>query len=203
MKKLLPIILIFALIFSSCSPKKEEKISSIEKEKNQLDKTATEKVEGFKITSPAFFNGEEIPVKYCMQQIKGGKNISPPLEWTDPPTGTKSFAIVCVDTHPIAKGWIHWLVINIPSNWRKIDEGASGTEKMSEAVELTNSFGFKGWGGPMPPEGSGEHKYEFHIFALPTEKAPIPTKIKLDEKIIFSLRKVALAESVLVGTFKR
>ncbi|MCX7831489.1 MAG: YbhB/YbcL family Raf kinase inhibitor-like protein [Actinobacteria bacterium] len=203
MKKLLLLIIIFALIFSGCSTKKEEKISSSKKEENKSEKTITEEVESFKLTSPAFSDGEEIPVKYCMQQIEGGKNVSPPLEWTDPPSGTKSFAIVCIDTHPIANGWIHWIVVNIPASWRKIDEGASGTEKMNGALELMNSFGFKGWGGPMPPQGSGEHKYEFHIFALPTEKAALPTKIKLDEKILSLLRKSALSESVLVGIFKR
>ena len=45
----------------------------------------------------------------------GGKNISLPLAWTDTPAGTKSFALSIVDPHPVARNWVHWLVINLPA----------------------------------------------------------------------------------------
>jgi len=157
----------------------------------------------FVLSSSAFKNGGTIPVKYCMHQIKDGQNISPPLSWTDPPAGTKSFALFCIDTHPIANNWIHWAVVNIPADWRGIEEGASGTEKMKGALELKNSYGFKGWGGPMPPEGSGVHNYEFHLLALPYDKVDLPTLPNTSMSLFKKLQKEALAESVLVGTYER
>lgn len=47
----------------------------------------------FSLTSPAFRDGERIPARYTAD----GENFSPPLQWSDPPPGTKSFAIVVED----------------------------------------------------------------------------------------------------------
>lgn len=159
--------------------------------------------ESFVLSSGAFENEGTIPDKYCMHQIQGGKNISPPLSWTDPPAGTKSFALFCIDTHSIANNWIHWAVINIPVNWRNIEEGASGTEKMDGALELKNSFGFPGWGGPMPPVGTGTHNYEFHLLALPYEKVDLAAAKSSPFELFKKLQQDALKEAILVGIYKR
>jgi phosphatidylethanolamine-binding protein (PEBP) family uncharacterized protein len=47
----------------------------------------------FKLRSPAFGPGGEIPLKYTGD----GTDVSPPLRWTDPPEGTKSFALTVDD----------------------------------------------------------------------------------------------------------
>jgi hypothetical protein len=44
----------------------------------------------FSLRSSAFSKGEPIPAKYTAD----GENLSPPLEWSDPPAGTKSFALI-------------------------------------------------------------------------------------------------------------
>jgi Raf kinase inhibitor-like YbhB/YbcL family protein len=202
--KLILILLLLVLFLAGCGSSSQEK-TAIQKEKGsgQQEDNYTQKSSNFVLTSSAFKNGGQIPTKYCMMQIQGGQNISPPLSWSDPPKGTKSFALFCVDTHPIANNWIHWAVVNIPADWRGIEEGASGTKKMKGALELKNSYGFKGWGGPMPPEGSGVHNYEFHLLALPYEKADLPTIPNTSVSLLKHLQKEALAESVLVGTYKR
>ena len=48
---------------------------------------------GFTLSSPAFAQGAWIPQQYA----KEGKDLSPPLRWTDPPEGTKSLVLVCED----------------------------------------------------------------------------------------------------------
>lgn len=118
-----------------------------------------------KLTSTAFDNDGKIPVPYVMPGA-GGKNVSLPLSWTGAPPGTKSFALSIVDPHPVARNWVHWLVINIPAEVHSLAEGASGRKMPSGAQELNSSFGDPGYGGPQPPRGTGDHPYVVTIYAL-------------------------------------
>ena len=125
----------------------------------------------FRLISPAFEDGKAMPTKFAHRGVPGGQNVSVPLQWKNPPPGTKSFALACVDLHPIANKWVHWMVIDIPGDWSELVEGASTTGKMPQGCkELANTFGGQGYGGPQPPRGSGPHKYEFSLYALNTER---------------------------------
>jgi len=121
------------------------------------------------ISSSAFKDGEKIPIQYVMPAA-GGKNISVPLSWKNIPSGTKSFALLVVDPHPVAQNWVHWLVINIPANVTSLEEGASRKRMPSGSIELKNSWGDIGYGGPEPPKGTGDHPYIFTLYALTVEK---------------------------------
>jgi len=121
------------------------------------------------ISSAAFKDGEKIPIQYVMPGA-GGKNISIPLAWKDVPAGTKSFCLSIVDPHPVAQNWVHWLVINIPAQVTSIEEGASGKRIPKGSVELKNSFGEIGYGGPQPPKGTGDHPYVVSLYALSVER---------------------------------
>ncbi len=121
------------------------------------------------ISSSAFKDGEKIPIQYVMPGA-GGKNISVPLSWKNIISGTKSFALSMVDPHPVAQNWVHWLVINIPVNVTFFEEGASRKKMPQGSMELKNSFGDIGYGGPQPPKGTGDHPYVFTLYALNEEK---------------------------------
>src|SRR5438874_1284830 len=60
----------------------------------------------FELESSAFKAGETIPRKHTCD----GQDLSPPLAWTDPPPGTKSFALVCDDPDAPAGTWVHWVL---------------------------------------------------------------------------------------------
>lgn len=192
-----------AFLFYSCSQSGKVETQKPEEKPGQSGPPAQTKKAGFYLGSPAFKDGEEIPVKYCMRQVPGGQNISPPLEWEEPPAGTKSLALICIDTHPVANGWIHWAVVNIPPDVRKLEEGASGNPDLIKGVELVNSFGFEGWGGPMPPEGSGVHTYEFYLLAMPVEEVSVPTTVRVTKEFLEKLRFESIGEGLLTGTYKR
>ena len=132
----------------------------------QNDLRGGEKME---IQSSAFKDGGKIPVQYVMVAA-GGKNLSIPLTWKNVPAGTKSFALSVVDPHPVAQNWVHWLVANIPANVTAIVEGGSGKKMPPGSMELKNSFGQVGYGGPQPPQGSGEHPYVVTLYAMNVEK---------------------------------
>ncbi|MCJ7816382.1 MAG: YbhB/YbcL family Raf kinase inhibitor-like protein [Candidatus Aenigmarchaeota archaeon] len=152
------------------------------------------------LSSPAFQNEGKIALKHAMPGI-GGQNVSIPLAWKDAPAVTKSFALSIVDIHPVAREWVHWLVINIPSKANSIPEGASG--KMPFAcMELANSFGGMGYGGPQPPKGTGNHPYMVTLYALNVEKLSLPFSTSLSD-FRKSLIKKILATASITGKYGR
>ncbi len=128
-----------------------------------------------KIWSPEIPNEGRIPRKYVMPAA-GGENLSPPLKWEGVPSGARSLVLVCVDTHPVARNWMHWIVIDIPPGVKELPEGASGKNMPAGARELVNSYGFKGYGGPQPPPGTGPHPYHFILYALDVENVALPER---------------------------
>ena len=117
------------------------------------------------LTSSAFKDGGKIPQQYVMPGA-GGQNLSLPLTWSGAPAGTKSFALTIIDPHPVARNWVHWLVADIPGGAASLAEGASGKKMPPGAVELKNSWGEPAYGGPQPPQGTGDHPYVVTLYAL-------------------------------------
>ena len=117
------------------------------------------------LVSPAFRQGGRIPAKYTGE----GENVSPPLSWSGAPSGTRSFAVICHDPDAplISKhgtyGFVHWVLYNIPAATNSLDEGTTAF------TAGKNDFGKTGYGGPMPPDGHGDHHYYFWILALDHE----------------------------------
>ncbi len=153
------------------------------------------------LSSPAFSDHGQIPIKYTMPGA-GGSNISPPLTWTTPPRGTKSLALVVIDIHPVARNWIHWVVIDIPPSVTGLAEGASGVSMPEGARELINSFGKTGYGGPLPPPGTGDHPYVFTLYALDVQSLNLPDRASL-QKIHQAIKGHVLTETSITGYFGR
>ncbi len=108
-----------------------------------------------KLASGSFEDGGSIPSRYTCD----GADVSPPLAWSEVPDGTQSLALIVED--PDARGFVHWVLANIPADTRELAEG----EGDAIGTPALNGFGRSGWGGPCPP--SGEHRYVFTLYALP------------------------------------
>jgi len=149
-----------------------------------------------KIRSSAFSEGEMIPKKYTCD----GENISPPLEWTGVPDGTKSLALICDDPDAPVGTWVHWVLFNIPTATNELS-GNIPSKKILEnsAKHGINDFRKLGYGGPCPPGGT--HRYYFKIYALDTE-------INLNSgiskaQLLEAMEGHILAEGQLMGRYKR
>ena len=138
----------------------------------------------FDLESPDFKPGEAIPEKFTFNGLGcQGQNISPALNWSAPPDGTKSFALMVHDPDAITGGagiW-HWVIVNIPASARSIEQGAGtadGSKLPSGSRQITNDYvGFinsPGWGGPCPPKGMSPHRYNFTLYALKVETLKLP-----------------------------
>ncbi len=154
-----------------------------------------------RLSSPAFKEGDTIPLKYVMPAA-GGQNISPPLKWEGVPSTAKSLLLICYDPHPVAKNWVHWLVINLSPQDGELQEGASTKKIPPPAKELKNSYGFVGYGGPQPPPGTGKHPYIFELYALSTERINLPDKPKYEE-VLSVIKPNLIASAKLTVYFGR
>jgi Raf kinase inhibitor-like YbhB/YbcL family protein len=147
----------------------------------------------FELTSVIIAQEQPIPVQYSCD----GEDKSPPLDWTDPPTGTQSFALIMDDPDAPGGTWDHWIVFNIPAETRTLPEAVSVGE--IGATIGKNSWGRSDYGGPCPPGGT--HRYFFKLYAL-------DTTLSLDEnvdktQVLTAMEGHILAETELMGTYSR
>lgn len=131
-----------------------------------------------------------------------GKNISPDLEWSGAPAGTKSYAITMYDPDaPTGSGWWHWTVYNLPASIHALPAGASH-HLPAGAVEGRTDFGGPGFGGACPPVGDKPHRYVITVFALKTEKLGVPAD-QSAAMVGFALNSNTLARTSLTGLYSR
>jgi Raf kinase inhibitor-like YbhB/YbcL family protein len=115
-----------------------------------------------KLTSSAFQEGSTIPKRYTGD----GDDVSPPLQWSGAPEGTKSFALICDDPDAPRGTWVHWVLFNLPADRSELPEAVPTTGALEGgAKQGKNDFGNPGYGGPAPPRGK-PHRYYFKVYAL-------------------------------------
>ncbi len=153
------------------------------------------------LSSPAFEGGGLIPVEYADTGVSGGQNVSIPYEWSGVPDTTRSLALVLVDMYPPARSWIHWIVTEIPPTATGLGRGASGHAMPEGSVEHLNTSGNRGYSGPQPPKGSGNHEYQARLYALDIE-SPDPGVRTLAE-FNASIDGHVLASATCSGLFGR
>jgi len=147
----------------------------------------------FEITSPAFANGGPIPADYSCD----GDDISPALRWTDPPAGTKSFALIMDDPDAPRGTWIHWVIYNIPATARGLAGNLPTDALLSDGSQQgITSAGSTGYHGPCPP--SGTHRYFFKLYAL---DIPLSLPKRNKEQVLEAIEGHILARAELMGTY--
>ena len=90
----------------------------------------------FTITSPSFKDGERLATKMAGNNKQNancvGDNVSPALSWSNPPAGTKSYALMMFDPEGRPPGGVsHWVAYGIPVSATGFAEGevSKQTEK--------------------------------------------------------------------------
>jgi Raf kinase inhibitor-like YbhB/YbcL family protein len=148
------------------------------------------------LTSSAFADGAPIPARHTGES----DDVSPALAWTAPPAETRSFALICHDPDaPLIKpgnyGYVHWVIYNIPGSATGLAEGTT------EHTSGINDFGNASYGGPMPPEGHGTHRYFFWLFALSND-APIEPGLSMWD-LLARIEPDVIGMNRLMGTYLR
>ncbi|MBW1896375.1 MAG: YbhB/YbcL family Raf kinase inhibitor-like protein [Deltaproteobacteria bacterium] len=152
------------------------------------------------VTSPVFSHNGEIPARFTCD----GEDISPALEWSGLPEGTKSVALIVDDPDapdPAAPRmiWVHWVLYNIPPSAMGLAEGVKMQDLPAGTKEGLNDWKRTGYGGPCPP--IGRHRYFHKLYALDVVLPDLgtPTKTELEKAVEGHI----LDQVELIGTYQR
>jgi len=149
------------------------------------------------LSSPAFSHGDFIPAKHTCD----GQDVSPELNWSGVPEGTRSLALICDDPDAPVGTWVHWVLFNIPPDLKGLPEAVPALERVLDtAVHGVNDFGRLGYGGPCPPRGSA-HRYFFRLYALDTKLDLPPGASK--RQVLAAAEGHVLAQGELMGRYQR
>lgn len=148
------------------------------------------------ITSPAFSQGAPIPIQYSCK----GRDISPPLTWSDPPAATKSFALIVDDPDAPVGTWVHWVLYNIPPTAHGLPEATPTEAALTDGSQNgRTSAGSAGYHGPCPP--SGTHRYFFKLYALDSMLSLPSSTDKAG--LLNAMQGHILGQGELMGTFSK
>ncbi len=181
---------IIILITASCSQ------SATTTPQATLSDVGGQTMASFVLTSTAFTQGQAIPKKYTCD----GAGVSVPLQWTDPPQNTKSFALIVDDPDAPSGTYVHWVIYNLPAQARQLLEGVKNDATLPDGSRNgQNQARRSGYTGPCPP--SGTHHYHFKLYALDTTLNLNPGATK--DQLLQAMQNHILTQTELMGTYSR
>lgn len=150
----------------------------------------------FNISSTAFGNGKDIPVKHTCD----GDNISPQLYWDETPKDAVTLALIVEDPDAPGGTFTHWMMYNVSPNSKGLEPGIPQQKNLKDGtVQCENDFNDYGYGGPCPPKGE-EHRYYFRLFAL-SKKLP-PESAYSREEFYEAIKDKIIAQAEYMGLYR-
>jgi len=149
------------------------------------------------ISSRSFSNGGNIAQKFTCDAA----DVSPQLNWSEPPPGTETFALLVDDPDAPVGNWNHWAMWNIPATARGLAEGIRKDAELSDGSRQgQNDFRKTGYNGPCPPPGK-PHRYYFKLYALDTNLGLKPGATK--KEVEAAMKGHVLAQAEWMGKYGR
>ncbi len=153
------------------------------------------------VTVPGVTDGGALPSNYTFN----GRNLSPPVSWSEGPPETRSFVVLMQDadapTDRPGEG-VDWLVYSVPATVAMLPRGmrnvASPTSPLGSS-QGRNSHDSLGYSGPRLAVGEPAHHYHLQVFALDR-----PLRMRPGAELPAVLRAMAghaIARGELVATY--
>lgn len=155
------------------------------------------------VASPTLRAGETMPRDYTPD----GRNLSPPLSWTNLPAATREIAVVCED--PDAGNpppFVHWVIYKIPATAKGLPEGipidpaAAMPSEIAGAIQGVSGFRRPIYRGPAPPPGKPHH-YHFVVYALDADLGLKPGLTRAD--LLTAIDGHVIGRGELVSIYER
>ena len=169
--------------------------------------TVTASASNLTINSTSYANGGTIPLRIAATTV-GGNNLSPQLNISDVPNGTKRFAIIMDDeTAPCQTGISacrHWGVFNLPVAKTAIAEGENLLLQSGVVYGSNYTIGVGGTAGVgyAGPAATSQHTYKLTVYAL-TDNVTWVTAVPEYSRARFELdfKAFIIGKATLTGTF--
>jgi Raf kinase inhibitor-like YbhB/YbcL family protein len=155
------------------------------------------------VASPTLKANQPIPRDYTAD----GRNLSPPLTWSNVPAGTKEFAVICED--PDAGNpppFVHWVIYKIPATAIGLPENipfdpdVAMPSSIAGAIQGVSGFRRPIYRGPAPPPGKVHH-YHFIVYALDASLDLKPGLTRAD--LLAAIQGHVIGTGELVATYER
>ena len=155
------------------------------------------------VESPTLTMDQTMPRDYTPD----GRNVSPPLTWTNVPAGAKELAVICED--PDAGNpppFVHWVIYRIPATAKGVPEGvpidpaAPMPSEIAGAVQGMSGFRRAIYRGPAPPPGKPHH-YHFVVYALDANLDLKPGLIRAE--LLEAIKGHVIGQGELVAIYER
>jgi Raf kinase inhibitor-like YbhB/YbcL family protein len=158
----------------------------------------------FTLHSPAFADNGVLARKFAGNNKTNpncvGENVSPPLAWSNPPAGTKSFALLMTDPEGRAGlGVVHWVAYGIPASVTGFAEGEV-SKPSDKFVGGKSTMGMPTYFGPCTPPG-GWHHYTLILIATDLDPKALQPGLSRDE-LLAALSGHAKGAAGLIGRFR-
>jgi len=155
------------------------------------------------VDSPTLTADQTMPRDYTPD----GRNISPPLTWSNVPASTKELAVVCED--PDAGNpppFVHWVIYGIPATAKglpeaiPIDPAAAMPAEIAGAIQGVSGFRRPIYRGPAPPPGKPHH-YHFVVYALDANLNLKPGLTRAD--LLAAIQGHVIGQGEIVAIYER
>jgi hypothetical protein len=140
----------------------------------------------FRMSSPGMPDNTVFERKYAGTNPKNpncvGENVSPALQWVNPPEKTRSYVLLMFDQAGFnGLGVTHAVVYGIPASFTSLAEGElSVPAKAGRFVAGKNSLGMQ-YLGPCPPRGNALQHYVYTLIATDLEPGALAPGLTKDE----------------------
>lgn len=158
---------------------------------------------GMSVESSAFKDGGNLAVDHAGDSgTCGGKNVTPPVAWSNLPANTKSVAVIMYDPDGgLGLGVSHWVVYNIPAERGALRMGEAQTSGGGLTVG-PNVAGAAAYRGMCPPVGDLPHHYVLSVIATDVAPGTLPEGLTR-EALLAALKGRALGGQSVIGRYAR
>ena len=193
MSRRIVVVPLLALLVAACAPSDSSDTTEAPDTTERPVPTSGPSPPPLEMTSPAFDEGDPIPVKFTCD----GEDLNPELAIVGLPPETVSLTIIVDDPDAPVGVWDHWVEydINAGPGEFTIDENAGAI-----GVQGLNSWNLPGYGGPCPPPDQ-DHRYFFTIHVL-NDKLLLPAGID-SGGVRQAMEGKIITEVTLMGTYAR